>query len=115
MRTLGAILIALVLFGCGDDQLSVENLQKSLVVGMDRSEVDKFFEENDLAYSVIGRESALTSSEPIADDGVLRYRGIIRNTRRELLILTYSTSIVVDFDANDQVVGVNIHEVGTGP
>jgi len=107
--------------GCEENgEMKIKELRESLVLGMDRTEIEDFLMKNKIEHSFISREELSDfEGHPLfkwhSPDAVGRYQGIIRNVGFWWMALaTENISIEVEIDSHDKVSHVLAESIYTG-
>ncbi len=114
-----AVLAALVLLtiACNEgEQMTIEEVHATIREGIERTELEAFFETNGISYSVIeGDQLALDSDLPADPDQLsARYVAIIRDVGRWMLLYRESIVIRVDFGGDGKASQVKAYKSRTG-
>lgn len=118
----GPLLLA-TLAGSGaegaEGKMTVEEVQRHLHVGMERRQVEQFFEDHDIQYGFITREQSeemVPRFEWKSEDAVGRYKGFIRNVRRRWWFFAREhVSIEVEVDSTGRATQVVVKPAYTAP
>ena len=115
----GFLLLAPLASSGAEGKMTVEEVQSRLREGMDRRQVEQFFEDHDIQYGFITREQ---SEEMVprfqwkSEDAVGRYKGFIRDVRRRgWFFAREHVSIEVEVDSTGRVTQVVVKPAYTAP
>jgi hypothetical protein len=116
-----AILLSMAgLTGCeaGGD-MDAQEIEQALAEGIDRQQVERFFQEHDIQYGFVTREESeamIPRYQWKSSDAVGRYRGLIRDAKTKWWKLAREhISIDVEVDSSGKVTRVGVEPAYTAP
>ena len=123
MRSFNWLLLLGVIFttcSCkADENMTIEDIQNSLAVGMSRNQVESFFDENGIEYTFVSREDdkgRVPEFSWKAENAVGYYGALIRDVGTAWLMLSSEhIEIRAEIDAQDKVSQVVVKKAYTGP
>lgn len=112
--------VALLGSACdSEDEVKINEIESSIVEGIDRQAVENFFQEQGIDYAFVPRSQVDDEVPPFewkSPDAIGIYAGLIRDTKtRWLMLASEHISIEVEIDSRDQVSQVVVKRAYTAP
>ena len=115
----GLLLLAPIAGSDAEGRMTVEEVQGHLHKGMDRQQVEQFFEDHEIQYGFITREQSEEMAPRFqwkSEDAVGRYKGFIHDVRRRWWFFAREhVSIEVEVDSTGRVTQVVVKPAYTAP